>query len=101
MLQAPVLNGALFDPFSLFEDFVASAEVDISGCEIAEAFVVPAMIVVLDECLDLGFKVFFEEVVFKQDAVFERLMPALDFALRLWVSRRAVTLFHAPVFQPI
>ena len=61
---------------------------------------VSAMIVMLYERADLGFKVFFEEVVFKQDAVFERLMPPLDLALCLRVTRCAVKLFHIALFQP-
>jgi hypothetical protein len=46
------------------------------------------MVVMLDEGRDLAFEVAGQVVVLKQDAVFERLMPALDFALGLRVERR-------------
>ncbi len=39
------------------------------------------MIVVIDEAANAGLKVTRQEVVFQQDAVRERLMPALDLAL--------------------
>ena len=41
------------------------------------------MVVVTDERIDLRFKVSGQEVVFQQDAVLQRLMPALDLALGL------------------
>ena len=44
---------------------------------------VSAMVIGIDESRDLGFKVLFEEEVFQQDAVLQRLVPALDIALRL------------------
>lgn len=37
----------------------------------------------IDECRDRDFEVFGEEVVFKQDAVLERPVPALDLALAI------------------
>jgi hypothetical protein len=40
------------------------------------------------ECVDLGFEVAGQIINFKQDAVLERLMPALDLALRLRVAGR-------------
>ena len=43
---------------------------------------VAAMILVADEVADLRFKVSRQIVVLEQDAVLERLMPALDLALR-------------------
>jgi hypothetical protein len=36
---------------------LAAPEVDVGRCEIAEAFVIPAVIVVADEVIDLGFQV--------------------------------------------
>ena len=49
VLQASVLNGLLLDPFSLFQDFVSSAEIDIRRCEIAEALMVSAVVVMVDD----------------------------------------------------
>jgi len=51
--------------------------------------VVSAVIVVLDEATDLGFEVTRQVLVLKQDAVIERLMPALDLAPGLRVMGRA------------
>ena len=49
--------------------------------EVAEAFVVAAVIVVADEVVDLGFAVARQIVVLQQDAILERLVPAFDLAL--------------------
>ena len=42
---------------ALLQDFVAAAEVDVSGREIVQALVVAAMIVVIDKGVDLVSKV--------------------------------------------
>ena len=78
-----MFDGLAFDPFVLSDDGVGSAEVGIGGCDVAQAFVVTAMVVMLDERLDLGLKVTGQEVVFEQDAVLEGLVPAFDLALGL------------------
>ena len=49
------------------------------------------MVIGIDESRDLGFKVLFEEEVFQQDAVLQRLVPALDIALRLRMDRKSHT----------
>ena len=54
------------------------------------------MIVVADERIDLRFEVTGQEVVFQQDAVLQRLMPAFDLALGLWMVRRAACMWPAP-----
>lgn len=56
-------DGLAFDPFALSDDGVGSAEVGIGGCDVAQAFVVTAMVVMLDERLDLGLKVTGQEGV--------------------------------------
>ena len=43
----------------------------------------------IDEPADAGFKIARQIVVLQQDAVFERLMPAFDLALRLRMVRGA------------
>ena len=42
--------------------------------------------VVLDESLNVSFEVTGQVIVFQQDAIFERLMPALDLALGLGMA---------------
>ena len=83
MVQASVLDGLVFDASPFSQDGFAAPEVDISWGEVADALVVAVVVVVVDEGRDGGFKLSFEEVVFQQDAVFEGLMPSLDFALCL------------------
>ena len=56
MLQAALRDGLSFDPFSFQQDGLAAREADVGGCEIAEAFVIAAVIVMGDEVVDLGFK---------------------------------------------
>ena len=93
MLQAALFDGVAFDPFSLQQDGLAAPEVDVGRREIVEALVIAAMIVVLDEGCDLGLEIAREEVVFQQDAVLQRLVPALDLALGLRMAGRTVDVF--------
>ena len=79
---------------ALLQDFVAAAEVDVSGREVVEALVVAAMIVVIDKSVDLMGEVTGQEIVFQKDAVFERLVPALDLALGLWMVWSAPHVIH-------
>jgi hypothetical protein len=57
VLQSSLLDGVAFDPFSLQEDGPVSAEVDVGGRQVLEAFVIAPVIVVLDEARDLGFEI--------------------------------------------
>ena len=100
MLQSSFANGIAFDPFSLQQDGLASPEVDIGGGEVVQALVVAAVIVVLDEAVDVGFEITGEVVVFEQDAVLQSLMPALNLALGLWMMGSSAHMFHAVVVEP-
>ena len=93
--QAAMLDGFALDPLSVFDDGFGPSEVGVGGCHIVEALVVAPMIVVLDEGLDLAFEITRQEVVFEQDAVLERLMPALDLALCLGMHWSAAHMIHA------
>ena len=59
------------------------------------------MIVVVDEPLDLLFKITGEEVILQQYPVLQRLVPAFDLALRLRMIRRAANMAHLVVSEPI
>ena len=83
VLQATICDCLAFDPFAFEEDGLGAAEVDVSRSEIAEALVIAGMVVVLDEGRDLAFEIAGQVVMLEQDAVLERLMPALDLALGL------------------
>jgi hypothetical protein len=48
MLQASLLDGLSFDPFSFQQNGFATPEVDVGGCEIFEALVISVVIVVID-----------------------------------------------------
>ena len=83
MKQAALFDGFAFDPFPFQHDDVAAPKVDVGGSEIADAFVVAAMVVVLDERRDFPLEITRQEVVFQQDAVLQRLVPAFDLSLGL------------------
>jgi len=101
MLQTTIGDGLAFDPFAFEEDGLGSPEVDVSRSEIVEALVIAGMVVVLDEGRDLAFEIAGQVVMLEQDAVLERLMPALDFALGLRMERRAADMLDVPLVQPI
>ncbi|MCP2001340.1 hypothetical protein J2S34_003826 [Nitrobacter winogradskyi] len=70
-------------------------EVDVGGCEIAEALVVAAVVVMIDERRDLPLDITRQKVVFQQDAVLQRLVPSFDLALSLGVAGRSAGVVHA------
>ena len=96
MVQAAVLDGLLFDASPFGQDGFAATEVDVGWGQVADAFVVTVVVVVVDEGGDGGLKFPFEEVVFEQDAVFQGLVPALDLALGLGMTRGAADMAHLP-----
>ena len=54
VVQASVLDGVSFDPFSFQEDGLATSEVDVGWCQIGDALVVSQIVVVGDEVADVG-----------------------------------------------
>ena len=97
MEQAALSDGLAFDPFPFQHDGMAAPEVNVGRGQIAEALVVAAVIVVFDEGRDLGFKITRQEVVFQQDAVLQRLVPAFDLSLGLGVAGCSACVLHALV----
>lgn len=55
MLQAPLIDGVVFDPFSLLQDLVATPEVEVSGCQVLKALVISMVVIVIDEASYLAF----------------------------------------------
>ena len=49
VLQATIANGPSFDPSSFGQDSRATSAVDVGGGEIADALVLSAVVVVVDE----------------------------------------------------
>jgi len=82
MVQAAAGNGLSFDPLPFEQDRLTTAEVDVGWGEVAQALMSAGMIVVLHKGTNLRLQSAGEIVVPQQDAVLERLMPALDLALR-------------------
>ena len=101
MLQATVCECLALDPFAFEEDGLGSSEVDVGRREIAQALVIAGMVVMSHEGGDLTFEIAGQVVVLKQDAVLERLMPALDLALGLRVIGGAADVFHFLLIQPL
>ncbi len=101
MLQASGFDGVAFDPFSFQQDGLTAPEVDVSRCQVADALVVAEMVVVVDEVADLLLKVTGTVIVLEQDAVLERLVPALDLGLRLGMQRRSADMIHALLREPV
>jgi hypothetical protein len=68
--------------------------------EIAQALVIAGMVVMSHEGGDLTFEIAGQVIVLKQDAVLERLMPALDLALGLRVIGGAADVLYVGVGGP-
>ena len=83
MKQASLFDGLSLDAFPPFDNGGGPAEIGVGRCHVVEALVIAAMVIMLDEGLDLPFEIARQEVVLQQDAVFQGLVPALDLALGL------------------
>ena len=57
MCQAALIDGVLFDLPPSVDDGLIPTAVDFGGSEVAEAFVVAAVTVALDEGADAGFEI--------------------------------------------
>ena len=100
VLQEPLVKSVSFDPFSVLQDLIAASEVDVGRCQVLQAFMVSAMIVVADEPADLALQVTGQEVVFQEDAVLQGLVPSLDLTLGLWMVWSTTNMIHAFVIEP-
>ena len=83
MVQAPALDGQFLDLLPFCQNGRPAPEVDVSGCEVAEALVIAVVVVMLDKGGDGCLKLALQVIVFQQNAVLEGLVPAFDLALRL------------------
>ena len=100
MLQAAIGDGLSFNLFAFEEDGLAASEVDVGRGKVVEALVVAAVVVVGDKGADLRLQVAGQIVVFEEDAVLERLMPALDLSLCLGMLGRAPDVLHSLSVEP-
>lgn len=83
MDQAPALHGSLLDLLLFCQKGRAAPEVDVRRREVAEALAI-AVVGLLDNGYDGRLEFGLKVVVFQKNAVFERLVPASNPALRLW-----------------
>ena len=65
-----------------------------------DALVIAPVVVVRDERIDLSVEIAGQIIVLEQDAVLERLMPALDFPLRHRMIRRTTRMSHVLPLKP-
>ena len=94
MVQAAILDGQFLDLFSPFNDGCVAPKVGVGGCDVAKALVVAVVVVMIDEGADLHLEIARQVIIFEQNPIFERLMPALDLALCLWVVWRWLAPFE-------
>ena len=66
-----------------------------------QALVIAPVVVVLDKCGDLSFKVAGQVIVLQQNAVLERLVPALDLSLSLWMIGCPAHMAHVLTAEPM
>ncbi len=99
MDQAAVLDGLCFDLLPFCQDCRAAPEVNVGRCQIAEAFVISVMVVVLDEGSDRRLELALQVVIFEQDAVLEGLVPAFDLALRLGMVGSPAHMIHTVLLE--
>ena len=63
VVQTTCRDGLSFDAFSLCQYRLSAAEINISWRQVFQALMVSLMVIVIDERLDLPFKIAGEEVV--------------------------------------
>ncbi len=100
MLQAALADSQFLDLFPFSDDGFVAPEVDVGGCDVVQTLMVSIVVVVIDEGPDLAFEITGQVVVFQQDPVLHRLMPALNFTLGLRVERCAANVIHFVILQP-
>jgi hypothetical protein len=101
MGQASRSDRQVFELSPSVDDGPVPVEVDVGGGEVAEAFVVAAVVVAFDEGANAGFEIARQAVVLEQDAVLQGLVPTLDLALGLRMVRCAADVSHPLVDEPI
>jgi len=68
------------------QDGLAPAKADVGRCQVLQAFVIAAVIVVIDEVRDLGFEIAGQVIVLKQNAILEGLWSEPRKLLQDWVE---------------
>jgi hypothetical protein len=96
-----LFDGFSFDVFPPFKNGRSSAKVDVGRCQVVQALVVSAIVVVLDKLADALFELTWQIVVLLQNAVFHRSMISLDLALCHRMIRPTAGVADAVVIEPV
>ena len=97
-----VLSDCLFlDLFPFSQNGFVASEVDVGGCDVAQALVVTLIVVRIDEGFDLTYEIAGQVIVFQQNPVLHGLVPALDLTLSLRVERCSANVIHSLPFLPL
>lgn len=78
---APMLDSLPLDPVTLLDDGRGPSETGFSGRHVAQALLIPLVVVVLDEGHNPGLDVSGQEVASQPDAVLRGLVPTLGLPL--------------------
>ena len=100
MLQAALPDCHFLDLFPFSDDGLAPPEIDVGGCDVVQALMVAFVVIVIDEGPDLALEITGQIVIFQQNPILHRLMPALDFPLGLRMERGSSNMVHLVIFQP-
>ena len=99
MLQ-PAFSDCLFlYLLSHFQDPLASAVIDVGGCQVVKALVVSTVVIVIDKRTDLPFQIAGQKVVFQENSVLHGLVPPFDLTLGLGVMWRTTNVIHAFILK--
>ena len=101
MRQPSQFECPFLDLLPSLDDRCGPPEIDVSGRQIAEALMVSAIVLVLDEGAVLRLQVPRQVIVLQQDAVLQGLMPTLDLTLGLGMVRGTPDVVHALCLEPI
>ncbi len=99
--QVTLGQGVPLDPVLLCGDALAAAAGEVGGREVAQAFVGADVVAGLDKGSDLLLQGAGQAAVLEQDAVLERLVPALGLALGLRMPWGASNVGCALVREPL
>jgi hypothetical protein len=78
--QASGPDGLALDGFGFVQDDLRPSMMSIGWRDLTEALMVTAVVAMLDEGSDVPFEVSRKAIVFEHDAVFQHLLPVLDFS---------------------
>ena len=100
MQRSALVHRSLLDFPAHAKDVRAPSVVHVGRRQIVQTFVIALVVVILDEAADRRFQLTGQVIVFQQDLVLHRSVPALDLALGHRVVRLAPSVRHGSSLQP-